>query len=181
MKKSTKGYFIITAILAADTILFLWKGISLATDWADKLLFWVWFFSTFVVVFSEIKKKWAKIYGSILTVLVVISCLPMMIPILTVFVSMAPHLERNEYYDDGQLKLYLTSKSVIAKPYVAVKKNYVIFEQEFYEMDMTLLIEDNKHYNIDDAILITRLEDKDNHIMFQFDFEDASMIHLIKK
>ena len=180
MKLLTKIYIGLTILLLADFILYLTAGITLATKLADQILFWTWFILTFIVVFGELKKKAIQIYGFVLIGLAILSALPMGIPIMSIFAFMIPNPQQEYLYQDEEIKLEITGKSVISKTYVVVVKNYFIFEKEIAEWDSEIL-SGNKYYFIDDIKEITRKEKaNENVITLVFDFGTEKIVKKIK-
>ncbi|MDW7693830.1 hypothetical protein R9C00_03655 [Flammeovirgaceae bacterium SG7u.111] len=157
-----------TFLVLADLILYLSYGITLATKIADQLLFWSWFVLTFIVVFGQFRKKWARTYGITLMLLTVLSLFPMGIPFLSIVAFMIPQGETNYYYKDREIRIERTTKSVIGKMYVGVIKNYLIFEKEIAELDYEFE-NDGKYYSFGKLKSISRTKGNDNTIILNLD------------
>lgn len=181
MRLLTKIYIWVTVLLIFDLTLYLWKGISLSTNIADQILFWCWFILTFIIVFNEIRTKWAKVYGFILIGLVILSSLPMGIPILTVFAFSIPNFsDAYTYYSDSEIQLELTSKSVIGKTYIGVKRNYLILEREIAQMDAHFEYQ-NEYFYADQIRSVKRLDAEDSdRIRLNFNFGVVNITREIK-
>ncbi len=173
MKTLTKIYFGLTFLLLLDLILYLSSEVSLATKWADQILFWLWFFLTFVVVFRQIKKRWAKVYGFVLIGITILSLVPMGIPFLTVIAFMLPNPSPDYLYQDNEIRIEMTTKSVIGRPYIAVVKNYAIFEKEIAEVDAEIEI-GGKYYDPFDIRSIHRIDsDNSRNLILSLDFDSV--------
>ncbi|CAL2095482.1 hypothetical protein [Tenacibaculum sp. 190524A02b] len=174
MRTEIKIYIGISIILMIDLILYLTLRVSFTGNLIDRILFWIWFIGTFYIVFRFIRKKWARIYGFVLIILVGLSLLPMMIPILTVAAFAVG--EENSIKIDNEIRIFETAKSVIGKPYIAAAKNYWLLEREIGETDFDFEIE-GKFYRIDDAKSINRLPESDSgKISLEFEFENGKVI-----
>ena len=93
---------------------------------------------------------------------------------------MIPNPQPEYLYQDDEIKLEITGKSVISKTYVAVVKNYFVFEKEIAEWDSGIL-SGNKYYFIDDIKEITRKNKNDkNVITLVFDFGNEKIVKEIK-
>ncbi|MEW7281357.1 hypothetical protein ABW636_22445 [Aquimarina sp. 2201CG1-2-11] len=177
MNKEIKIYIGITTLMLIDFILYLTFNISFKGNITDRIVFWVWFISTFYIVFKFVKKKWAKIYGGILITMTGLSLLPMMVPFLTT-ISFAIVNQSSVKIDD-EIHIRETSKSVIAIPYISILKSYWIFEREIGKTEYEFEIE-NKFYGIDDAKSIKRLNTSGNQkIKLEFEFKNGRVIREI--
>ncbi len=160
-----------------DLSLFLTFDISFIGNLIDRIILWIWFITTFYVVFKYIRKRWAKIYGGILIILIGLSLLPMMIPFLTT-IGFAL-VNEDSIKIDNEIHIRETSKSVIAMPYISVLKNYWIFEREIGKTEYDFEINDD-FFHIDDAKSIKRLpESNDKKIRLEFEFENEKIIREI--
>ncbi|EZH75893.1 hypothetical protein ATO12_03625 [Aquimarina atlantica] len=177
MNKEIKIYIGITTLMLIDLILYITFDISFRGNSVDRIILWVWFISTFYIVFKNIKRIWAKIYGGILIVLIGLSLLPMMIPFLTI-IGFAL-VNQNSVKIDSEIQIRETSKSVIAKPYIYVLKNYWIFEREIGQTRYDFEIND-EFFGIDDAKSIKRLPDSnDKKIWLEFEFYNGKVLREI--
>ncbi len=177
MNKEIKIYIGITALMLIDLILYLTLDISFIGNLIDRIILWVWFLSTFYIVFKFIRKKWAKIYGGILIVIIGLSLLPMMIPFLTT-IGFAI-VNENSVKIDNEIHIRETSKSVIAMPYISILRNYWIFEREIGKTEYDFEIDD-EFFGIDDAKSIKRLPKlNDKKIRLEFEFENGKVIREI--
>ncbi|MFS4468468.1 hypothetical protein [Maribacter sp. 2210JD10-5] len=180
MKLLTKIYIGLTILLLADLILYLTAGITLATKLADQILFWTWFVLSFIVIFGQFRKKWARIYGLVLGITALLSLFPMGVPILSIYAFMIPNPQPEYLYQDNEIKVERSTKSVIGRTYIGVVKNYWIFEKEIAELDAEFEI-GKIYYHIDDIKSITRMnKDNKNSIKLDFDFGTENVVKEIK-
>ncbi len=177
MNKEIKIYISITSLLLIDLILYLTFEISFIGNLIDRIILWFWFISTFYIVFKYIRRKWAKIYGGILIIMIGLSLLPMMVPFLTT-IGFAI-VSQDSIKIDNEIHIRETSKSVIAMPYISVLKNYWIFEREIGKTDFSFEI-NNEFFRIDDAKSIKRLpESNGQKIILEFEFENGKILREI--
>ncbi len=170
MKTLIKIYIGLTLLLLLDLIFYLTSGISLATNLADQILSWSWIILTFIVVFGNIKKRWSKIYGMSLIGLTILSLFPMGIPFLTAIAFMIPNPSPDYIYRDKDIRVELTAKSVIGKPYIAVIKNFLIIEKEIAGLESEFKIGED-YYGVDDieSVSVQNSENR-NGLILSFDF-----------
>jgi len=177
MNNQIKIYLGISILLLLDLILYWTLDISFIGNLIDRIIFWLWFISTFYIVFKFIKKKWAKIYGFILITLIGISLLPMMVPFLTI-IGFAL-VNEDSMKIDSEIHIRETSKSVIALPYISVLRNYWIFEREIGKTEFDFEINDD-FFRIDDVKSIKKLPiSNDEIIRLEFEFENGKVIREI--
>ena len=165
-------------MLIVDTILYLLKGISLPGVWTDWLIFFLWLIGTFVVTFGQIRKKWAKVYGSLLLIMTFLSLLPMGIPFLTV-VAFAIDPLHNYIKLDSRIRLQENAKSVIAIPQVEAVKNYYLLERVIGETDFYFSVGDN-NYRLEDVETVRRLTSGTDILEIEFRFKDGIVIKKFK-
>lgn len=146
-------------------------GISFAGNLSDQIIFWIWFLGTFFIIFKFIRKRWARIYGMLLIGLTVLSFFPKGVPILTIAAFALTN--ENTMRVDNDIKVFNNAKSVIARPYISVVKNYWLFEKEVGEIDIDDLEVDGKIYDLNDAKSIIRLENSSKHkVCLEFEFKN---------
>jgi hypothetical protein len=180
MKFLTKIYILLTIILLLDLTLYLTSEISLASKLADQILFWLWFILTFVVIFGQIRKRWTKIYGMTLIVLTFLSLIPMGVPFLTIIAFMIPDPNPQYFYRDKDIRVELTTKSVIGKPYIAVVENHLVFEREIAELEAEYEIEGD-YFDVNDIKSVYRRESLiKNRLILNFDFGKKTIQQEIK-
>src|SRR5690348_5229640 len=77
MKILLKIYIGLTFLLLLDTALYLYNEISLPGHFSDWALFWTWIILTILVISSNIKKRWTRIYAIGLLGFMIVTMIPM--------------------------------------------------------------------------------------------------------
>ncbi|HNQ26634.1 MAG TPA: hypothetical protein PKL92_01815 [Aquaticitalea sp.] len=82
------SYLIISLILILDVYSNLYGSrISLAGYWSDRILFWIWIIFTITILVKFRKTIFAKIYFLLIVIGLVLSYLPMRIPLVAIYLS----------------------------------------------------------------------------------------------
>jgi len=165
-----KGYIIVTMLLATDFCLYLLKGISLAGQLSDKILFWIWLIMTIIIAIKFFThKKWLKWYIGIVGILIILSIIPMGMPFFALieFAANTKFERRIENYRlrDGEAGL-IDQTSIIK-----VVRNMGIIEIEIDEIEF-----DNytKNYSLFDVGEIRLLKEK-NNMFFEFEISNQTI------
>jgi hypothetical protein len=174
MKKLIQIYWSLTMLLLADTILYLFRDISLPGHWADWMLFWCWFILTLIVILGNIGKKWAIGYGLSLLFLIMLSLLPMGVPFLTI-VAFATESKHNSIKLNSRVRLHENAKSVIAIPTIEAVKNYYIFEQTIGTTNFSFEINDKSYRLIDVENVREVTTDNSESLTVEFQFESGTV------
>ncbi|KAA3439238.1 RNA methyltransferase [Rufibacter hautae] len=129
MKKHLLIYSSLSSILLLNLVFYLSLGISISGYWSDRVVYWIWLLSTFVLIYRFWAKKGIKIYASSLGVLVILSLLPFMIP-FTVILFTGFCLDRSYSKTlDDRISLQVSTKSFFSGPTVEVIEQVEGFEK----------------------------------------------------
>ena len=172
-----KAYIIITLLLLIDLFLYLFFQISLAGQFLDKLLFWVWFIFTIVTLIKFAKSVWAKCYAGLLVLLIFLSLIPMGIPIISL-ISFATNFDEERRVDNFVLRE--GAKSPIAIPKIYLLKNKGLFEKEIADLDYQILFEDAAYYRLEEFDKINSTNGT-NKLQFEFKIGNKSVIREFEK
>lgn len=186
-KKIHMIYLVITLIFLGEVILSLY-GYSYLGYYSDKIINWIWLGMTIFMIIRFWKKKWIKIYFSVLVWGLIMSILPMMIP----FFAIVNYFSTMDDYQQIQLndsyRIERSRPNVLHKPQVQIyKKEAVIFEKAIYRTDYPFILEDvlqntslnsNKYPPIQAARLVDVRKDS---IGIEYQIMDKKRIYYHKK
>jgi hypothetical protein len=170
-------YWILTALLFIDTIIYLTNHISLAGYWSDKVLFWAWLITTLIIAATQFSKKWMKGYFVVLGSIIILSMLPMMIPFISI-ISFAFGGEGGANFELNQgIKIQEGRYNGIGlMPAVHIIKNYGIFEKIICETDFEFSVNEN-YYRLEDAKAVRLLNpDEIDTLKIEFQFDEGKLI-----
>ena len=165
----------LTFLMVTDLLLYLSKDISLPGHLLDWILFWTWLIMTAVVIFSNLKEKWSKVYGAVLIVFTMLTMLPMMIPFLTILTfAVTPEAERFRISDDTELQEL--HRFVVGIPTIVRIKSFGFYERIVGQTEFEIELGD-KFYTIEEAKAIRILDNNGRgSLKIEFKFEGGTVI-----
>lgn len=91
MKKAVLYIFLFSSIvLLADCLMYFYYQISFAGYYSDIVLFWLWLFTSIIVIVLYWRKIMVKLFFIIMVLALIGSIVPMMIPFYAILLSMTP-------------------------------------------------------------------------------------------
>lgn len=181
MKKQLKiAYLIISFLLVADLVLILGFNISFVGYWTDRVIFWIWFLLTILVLIVFWKKRITKVYLISLIVGLILSLLPMGLPFFAIVFSSCGIDRGQVYHINNNVRLQEIVKSPIAKPIIQIIEGYAIFEKNIVETDFELEM-DSQYLNAFDAEIINLIANSKDSLSIEFKFMNGSIINSYNK
>jgi hypothetical protein len=163
-------YWIESALLIVDTTLYLKEGISLAGYGTDKLLFWTWCIITLIVIRNSVKRMWAKIYAGLLVASLILSMLPMLLPLIAV-IQFALAQDRNCHYElNSRLRIQEVKPFGLAMPLVEVIENHGAWEKVIGSEHIRFVVNDESYTLCDVQSIRILPSDADRKIKIEFEF-----------
>ena len=102
-------YLIISALIILNLCLFAYARISFAGYWSDRILFWIWVFTTPFIIILCWKKLFTKIYFGLLVIVLILSILPMAIPFFAIFLSASGKGRINNFNLDNNIRIQIVN------------------------------------------------------------------------
>ena len=173
-KKVLIAYCVITFLLVANIAGDLCCQISVAGYWNDRVLFWLWFFSTFFILITFWKKLLIKIYFGLLVVGVILSILPMMVPFWAIVLSSTGRGVHLIKQITPVYRLQTVGYSIIGRPLIEIIKNKGILEKRVANTNRNVFINDSTEIIIWDIKDARFLNQTDSSIAIQFSDDKLS-------
>lgn len=175
-----KAFLVFTFLLLLDILLYSFFELSFKGYFSDISIFWGWFILSIVIIILYWKKKSAKIYLGALTVALLASVLPMLIPFFAIILSMTPH---GLYYKTSlpnDYRIQVVNYAPLGKPQLQIIEKKGLFEKRLkvitdFDINIdgqyisqiekiSLLKEDQKT-----VTLLVHINHRDKEITFQKD------------
>lgn len=132
MKGVFLSYLGISIALIFNLLLEIFKSISLRGYWPDRFLFWWWLVYTIYLLIKYWKIKGVKIFGYTLTALLVLTILPLFVPLIGILIT-GFGFDRTYGNDfNVNLRMQVTSKSLLARPNVELIKKRVPWNRSWW-------------------------------------------------
>jgi beta-lactamase regulating signal transducer with metallopeptidase domain len=175
MKTLQIVYWTITTLLVADATLYYEFSISLTGYYSDKVLFWTWLVLTVIVVSTEFKKKWARIYSLTLGIIVVLSMLPMMIPFLSIIGFAFANDINSSYELVSPYRIHETSPPGPIIPRIQLMKNLGVLEKVVGDTEFKFQIDSTSYRLYDAKSIEIQSVDKLERIRIRFTFDKGTV------
>ena len=123
------AFLVFAFLLAVDLLLYSFFLVSFRGYYSDVCIFWGWFILSVVIIILYWKKKSAKIYLGALTVALLPSVLPMLIPFFAIILSMTPH---GLYYNtslQNDYRIQVVNYAPLGKPQLQIIEKKGLFEK----------------------------------------------------
>lgn len=123
------AFLVFAFLLAVDLLLYSFFLVSFRGYYSDVCIFWGWFILSVVIIILYWKKKSAKIYLGALTVALLASVLPMLIPFFAIILSMTPH---GLYYNTSlpnDYRIQVVNYAPLGKPQLQIIEKKGLFEK----------------------------------------------------
>lgn len=123
------AFLVFAFLLAVDLLLYSFFLVSFRGYYSDVCIFWGWFILSVVIIILYWKKKSAKIYLGALTVALLASVLPMLIPFFAIILSMTPH---GLYYNtslQNDYRIQVVNYAPLGKPQLQIIEKKGLFEK----------------------------------------------------
>lgn len=130
-----KIYAAISLLLAADIAAYFFFKISFSGYYSDVILFWLWFFGSLTIVTVFWKKAMAKVLLTVMTLALIGSILPMMLPFFALAFSTTPFGLRMSKDLNENYRVQIVSYSVMAHPVLQIIEKKGIVERQIIECD----------------------------------------------
>ncbi len=153
-KKSLFIYLALTSLLLLDFIATINLKLSLAGYWSDRVLFWIWFFSTVYIIKIFWENKWAKRYFYTLIVFVVLTLIPMAIPFAGIILSTTGQGLRYNKKISDKYRFEIVNYGFMGRPVINISEYKGIIEQE-------ILTQNNQSIEISEGNYMEPWEIKD--------------------
>lgn len=139
MKWNLRVYLIIFFLLLTDIAAYFYFKYSLAGYYSDCVLIWIWFWYTIYIIISYRKKLLAKIYMALLLLGLVLSVIPMMLPISALLLSSSPYgLWLNKNLND-RYRVQIVGYSIMNGPGLQLIEKHGLLEKEVFScFDQTI-------------------------------------------
>lgn len=134
-KTILKTYAAISLLLAADIAAYCFYKISLRGYYSDVVLFWLWFFGSIAIVILFWKKTMAKLLLAAMTLALIGSILPMMLPFFALVFSTTPFGLRMTKNLNENYRAQIVGYSVMAYPVLQVIEKKGIVERQIIQCD----------------------------------------------
>lgn len=140
MKKATIYIFLILSfLLLADCLMYYYYQMSFAGYYSDLILFWLWFFTSTLIIVLFWKKIVAKLFLTALILALIGSVLPMMFPFFTFIFSMTSIGLKFDKNLNEKYRVQVVGYSVMAYPWLELIEKKGILERRVLkctEMDI---------------------------------------------
>ena len=167
-RKLLIAYCVISFLLVANIAGDLFYQISVAGYWKDRILFWLWFFSTFLILIKFWKKLLTKIYFGLLVVGVILSILPMMVPFFAIILSSTGEGLHFKKQITPEYRLQVVGYSIMGRPLIEIMKNKGLLEKRIANTNINVFINDSTEIRIWDIKDAKFLNETDSSIAIQF-------------
>ncbi|WP_091494637.1 hypothetical protein [Flavobacterium phragmitis] len=136
-------YLILSVISILDCALYYFKAISLRGYYSDAILFWLWLFSSFVVIIVFWKKLLAKLLLVALVLTFALSIIAMMLPFYALVNSTTPlglyiNKDLNENY-----RAQIVGYGPMVYPWLEIIEKKGLFEKRIIKCDDSQIMNDN--------------------------------------
>ncbi len=179
-KLSAILYIILSIVLLTDFGFYMSRNISLPGSRPEWVLFWLWIVSTIIIILSQWKMKWVKVYSLVLVVLVIITMLPMMIPFLSLMgYAFDPDDKRYKVTDTIELSEH--QKMILARPTIVAIQSFGLYEKIVGETEVELWggenYVDGYNLHLKHAQQLKLFEpEKNDSLRIEFIFGDGSVV-----
>ena len=175
------AYCVLSFLLVANIAGDLFYQISVAGYWSDRILFWLWFFSTIFILIKFWKKLVTKIYFGLLVVGLLLSVIPMMVPFFSIILSSTGEGLHFKKQITPEYRLQVVGYSIMGRPLIEITKNKGLLEKRIANTNRNIFINDSTEisfFNVKDARF---LSETDSTIAIQFSDDELSGVLTIAK
>ncbi|UIR56800.1 hypothetical protein LZQ00_03040 [Sphingobacterium sp. SRCM116780] len=151
-------------VAGMDLLLYSKYKISFVGYWSDCVLFWLWLLSTCFLLQLFWKQLWAKIYGGILVLALILSMLPMGIIFFGIILSTTGSGLQYKKQITKDYRFQITNYSVMGRPVACIVINKGLFEQEFPNTMGNFNITDSTDVDARDIKSVTYLNENEDSI-----------------
>ncbi|PTS96230.1 hypothetical protein DBR11_19575 [Pedobacter sp. HMWF019] len=152
MRKSIlKIYGVISLMLIADLAAYYFYKIGLNGYYSDITLFWLWIFSSIMIVILFWKRIMAKLLLAAMVLVLVLSILPMALPFYTLMLSTTSLGLKMDKDLGKNYRAQIVGYSVMGYPVLQVTERKGIFEKQIFQCNDNQLLNDDPNVKIRDA------------------------------
>ncbi|PBJ11108.1 hypothetical protein BSF42_30890 [Flavobacterium sp. ACN6] len=144
-------YLIMSLFLALNCCLYYFKEISLRGYYSDIVLFWIWLFTSFVVIVLFWKKIMAKLLLAALVLTLIVSIIPMMIPFYALLLSttsLGLYIDKNL---NDKYRAQIVGYSAMTSPWLEVMEKNGPIEKRIFKCTDSQIRNDNLNIKIRNA------------------------------
>ncbi|TDG36452.1 hypothetical protein EZJ43_08005 [Pedobacter changchengzhani] len=173
-KQALMAYIIISLLLIANVIGDSIYKLSIAGYWSDRILFWMWFFSTIYIIKIFWKKVLTKIYFGLLITGIILSILPMMIPFFAIVLSTTGGGLHFKKQITPEYRLQIVGYGVMGRPLMELVENRGLIEKRVANTNQHVAINDSTRiaiWSIQDAKFIS---ETDSSMTIQFSGDNVT-------
>ncbi|WP_231426903.1 hypothetical protein [Pedobacter sp. Leaf250] len=176
-------YFFISALVVLDVGLYIFSQMSFVGYWSDRVIFWIWFFTTPFIIFSYWKKLIAKIYFYLLVAGLLLSILPMAIPFFGIFLSTTGRGRLNHFSLKDNFRVQSVGYGVMGKPRLQIVKDGLLFDKIMLEDVDEIKKNDTTSLELRSAKNARLIAKSDTSITVKYFFENETQdaIHVFKE
>lgn len=168
-------YLFISGLLVVDLVFFYFFKMSFNGYWSDRILLWIWLCTTSMLIIIFWKKIWAKSFLGLLSVGLVLSILPMALPISLFYLSGSGKGRLNHFNLDESLRLQTVAYSLMTIPRVQIVEDGVLFDRIIVEKFAKISKNDNIEAKISDAIDAKLVTKNDSSITVKYFFKNETI------
>ena len=165
-----------------DIYLYLFYKISLTGYWSDRVLFWICFIATPIVVFVFWKKLVTKIYFWLLVAGLILSFVPMAMPFYAIVLSTTGSGRFNHFTLSNNIRIQTVGYGIMGAPRLQIVKDGMLLDQVLLETSDHLMLNDSVSLDTRDAINVKLINRTDTNITVKYFFKNDSIqaIHSLK-
>ena len=168
-------YLIISALMILNLCLFVSARMSFAGYWSDRILFWIWVFTTPFIIILCWMKLFTKIYFGLLMITLILSFLPMAVPFFAIFLSASGEGRINHFNLDNNMRIQIVNYGILGRPRVQVVKDNFLFDQIKYEDQDEIQKNDSTWFELRDAKNVILINETANSITVKYFFENDTL------
>lgn len=136
-------YLILSAISILDCALYYFKAISLRGYYSDAVLFWLWLFSSFVIIIVFWKKLLAKLLLVCIIITFALSIIAMMLPfyaLLNSTTSLGLYIDKNL---NENYRAQIVGYGPMVYPWLEIIEKKGLFEKRIIKCTDSEIMNDN--------------------------------------
>lgn len=164
-------YLLICGLLVVDLVIFYFFKMSFNGYWSNRILLWLWLCATIVLIILFRKKTWAKIYLVLLSIALIISILPMAVPISLFFLAGSGEGRLNHFKVDESLRVQTVAYSIMAVPRVQIVEDGFLFDKILVEKIAKIAKNESTELKISEATDVILVMKNDSSITVKYFFE----------
>jgi len=168
-------YVFISALIVIDVCLYVIAQMSYTGYWSDRVIFWIWFLATPIVLFSFWKKNWTKIYFGLLFTGLILSILPMAIPFFGIILSTTGRGRHNHFSLQDNFRMQTVGYGVMGRPLLQIVKDGLLFDKIMLEEADEIQKNDSISLELRNALHVKLINITDTSITVKYYFDKDTL------